>query len=240
MSAIQFLAHNMQAQWRRHEVLANNIANVSTPSFKKDDVVLNPPAPTTPGAGAAMLPSSVSVIQWTDFAQGSVQQTGRSLDVAINGPGFFVVQTPAGDRYTRAGSFNVGSDGLLVGPSGDPVLGQRGLIRLNGSQVTVTGTGDVVEAGRVVETLKVVDLPRPYAVLKEGNGLYALSAPDLVPSPAKGFEIAAGALEGSNVSTMESMVTMIEVLRTYEAAQRALQAVDEVNARATNEIGRTT
>jgi flagellar basal-body rod protein FlgG len=92
----------------------------------------------------------------------------------------------------------------------------------------------------VVGTLKVVDLPRPYPVLKEGNGLYALASTDVQPGRAAGFEIEAGALENSNVSTMESMVTMIEVLRTYEAAQRAVQAVDEVNARATNDIGRTT
>jgi flagellar basal-body rod protein FlgG len=241
MSAIQFLSHSMQAQWRRHEVLANNIANVSTPSFKKDDLVLNPPEPTTPGGGWLMLPSSVSVIQWTDFAQGAVRETGRNLDVAINGPGFFVVQTAAGERYTRAGSLSVGPEGTLVGPSGDPIVGQRGgPVRVSGPQVTITGAGDVVDGDRVVDTLKVVDLPRPYPVVKVGNGLYALDAPpDLVPTAAKGYEISAGALEGSNVSTMESMVTMVEVLRTYEAAQRALQAVDEVNARATNEIGRT-
>lgn len=241
MTAIQFLSHTMQAQWRRHEVLANNIANVSTPSFKKDDLVLNPPAPSTPGAASAtLLPANVSVIPWTDFAQGAVHQTGRGLDIAINGPGFLVVDTPAGERYTRAGGLSIGPNGVLVGPSGDPLVGERGPVRVASSEVTITASGDVVEQGQVVGTLKVVDLPRPYPVLKEGKGLYALASTDVQPSRAAGFEITAGALESSNVSTMESMVTMIEVLRTYEAAQRAVQAVDEVNARATNDIGRTT
>lgn len=241
MTAIQFLSHTMQAQWRRHEVLANNIANVATPSFKKDDLVLNPPAPATPGAANAnLMPATVSVIPWTDFTQGAMQHTGRALDIAINGSGFLAVDTPAGERYTRAGSLQIGANGVLVGPSGDPLVGERGPIRVASSEVTITGSGDVVEHGTVVGTLKVVDLPRPYPVLKEGNGLYALASPDIQPSRATGFEIAAGSLENSNVSTMESMVTMIEVLRTYEAAQRAVQAVDEVNARATNDIGRTT
>lgn len=239
MTSIQSLAHSMQAQWRRHEVLANNIANVSTPSFKKDDLLITPPTVSAPGAGALMVPPGVNVIQWTDFAQGPVHLTGRPLDVAINGPGFLTVQTPAGERYTRAGALSIGSDGTLLGPSGDPLVGQRGPVRVGSTQVTVNATGDVLDAGRVVDTLKIVDLPRPYPLLKAGNGLYAPVTPDIEVSPATGFEITAGALESSNVSSVESMVTMIEVMRTYEAAQKALQAVDEVNQRATSDIGRT-
>jgi flagellar basal-body rod protein FlgG len=241
MTSIQSLAHSMQAQWRRHEVLANNLANVSTPSFKKDDLVITPPDPSRTVAGALVMPAAVNVLQWTDFTQGGVQLTGRPLDVAITGSGFLVVQTPAGERYTRSGSLSVGADGILVGPSGDPLASQRGgPVRVEaGSQVTVSATGDVVAGGRVVDTLKVVDLPRPYALLKEGNGLYAPVTPETQPVTATGFEITAGALESSNVNAMESMVTMIEVLRTYEAAQRAIQAADEINQRAI-ETGRVT
>ena len=239
MTSIQFLAQSMEAQWRRHEVLTNNIANASTPAFKKDDVVINPPASPTPGAVPALPTSGVSVMQWTDFTQGAVQTTGRPLDIAITGPGFIVVNTPAGDRYTRSGALGVTQDGTLVGPSGDPVMGRRGPIHVTSAQVGVTATGDVVEGERVVDTIKIVELPRPYALLKDGIGLYAPATPDMETSPATGFTITPGALEGSNVSSMESMVTMIEVMRTYEAAQKALQAVDEINQRATSDIGRT-
>ncbi len=240
MTAIQSLVESMQAQWQRHEVLANNLANVSTPGFKRDDLTVLPEGTqaAAPGANVLALPSGGSLIQWTDFSQGFIQGTNRSLDAGINGPGFFVVQTEAGPRYTRAGAFNVGRDGVLVGPSGAPVLGSRGPIAVTSSRVSFGPGGEVLEGDHVVDTLRVVDFPRPYRLEKEGNGLWALVDPTVQPTPAKEYEVAGGALEASNVGTVQSMVTMIEVLRTYEAAQRAMQAVEEANKLATSDIGR--
>src|SRR2546421_5534400 len=114
MSTIEALVQHMQFQWQRHEVLANNLANSATPGFKRDDVSLVPESvgATTNAANVLPLPSGLAMIQWTDFSQGFVQNTGRSLDAALNGPGFFVVDSPAGPRYTRAGSFSVNRDGV--------------------------------------------------------------------------------------------------------------------------------
>jgi flagellar basal-body rod protein FlgG len=230
----------MQFQWQRHEILANNLANTSTPGFKRDDLAIVPDAvaAATRSANVLALPAGGSLLQWTDFSQGFVQGTGRALDAAINGPGFFVVETGAGPRYTRAGAFNVRNDGILVGPTGAPVLGRGGSITLTSGKVSIGAGGEVLDNGRLVDTLRVVDFPRPYRFTKEGQGLFAPVDPTVAPDAAKGYEIAGAALEASNVGTVQMMVTMIDVLRTYEAAQRAMQAVEEANQHATSDIGK--
>ena len=240
MSAIEGLVQHMQFQWHRHEILSNNLANVSTPGFKRDDVAIVPDAvaATTPNANLLPLSGGGSVLQWTEFAQGYVQGTGRVLDAALNGPGFFVVETPAGQRFTRSGAFAVSPNGTLVGPTGTPVLGQNGPITLASSKVTIGAGGEVTDNGRLVDTLRVVDFPKPYRLNKDGNGLYALTDPTIEPVPGKGYEITGGALEASNVATVPTMVSMIDVLRTYEAAQRAMQFIEEANKQATSDIGK--
>jgi len=241
MSQIESLVQHMQFQWQRHEILANNLANTSTPGFKRDDLAIVPDAvaAATNSANVLALPAGGSLMQWTDFSQGSVQGTGRALDAAINGSGFFVVETPAGPRYTRAGAFNVGRDGVLVGPTGSPVLGRNGPITVTaGNKVTIGEGGEVVVEGRLVDTLRVVDFPRPYRMLKEGGGLFFPIDATVPPTPAQGYEVAGGALEASNVGTVQMMVSMIDVLRTYEAAQRAMQAVEVANQHATTDIGK--
>lgn len=242
MTGIQSLVSNMQAQWQRHDVLANNLANLSTPGFKKDDLAVIPGAPNAmaPGAmGRNILPlGDLAMVQWTDYSQGPLQETGRRLDVALNGPGFFVVQTPAGPRYTRAGALSVTREGTLVTATGFQVLGERGPITIRSDRVAITGRGEVTEDGRPIDTLRVVDFPKPYRLLKEGNGLFAPADAAVSPQPAREYEVVAGSLEGSNVNSVETMVNMIELLRKYEAAQRAIQAVEEANRQATQDIGR--
>ena len=240
MTAIESLVQSMQAQWQRHEVIANNLANVSTPGFKSDDLMLVPDGASAAASGANVLalPTGGALIQWTDFSQGFIHGTGRSLDAGLNGPGFFVIDTPTGPRYTRAGAFNVGRDGFLVGPNGSPVLGRNGPIAVTSSRITIGPAGEVIDSGRVVDTLRVVDFPRPYRLQKEGEGLFVPADPSVEPTAAKDYEVAGGALEASNVGTVKAMVSMIEVLRTYEAAQRAMQAIEEANKQATSDIGR--
>jgi flagellar basal-body rod protein FlgF len=240
MSSIEGLVQHMQFQWQRHEVLSNNLSNISTPGFKRDDVAIVPEwvAASTNNANLLPLQGGGAVLQWTDFSQGFIQGTGRSLDAASNGPGFFVVQTPAGLRFTRSGGFTVSPNGTLVGPTGSPVLGQSGPITLASSTVIIGPGGEVNDNGRVVDKLRVVDFPKPYRLVKEGGGLYAVANPTVEPTDATGFEITGGALEASNVTTVQMMVSMIDVLRTYEAAQRAMQAVEDANRHATSDIGK--
>ena len=239
--SLHVAATGMVAQETKLDTIANNLANAGTPAFKRDDLALIPDnVPTVTSTSSLLpLPTGGSLLQWTDFSQGLVQGTGRTLDAAINGPGFFVIDTPAGPRYTRAGGLNVRPDGVVVGPTGSPILGRAGVpMTVTSSNVTIGAAGEVLDNGRLVDTLRVVDFPKPYRLTKEGHGIYAPLDPTVEPVDAQGYEITGGALEASNVGSVRIMVTMIDVLRTYEASQRAIQAVEETNKHATSEIGK--
>jgi flagellar basal-body rod protein FlgG len=242
--SIASLGTGMRVQWLRHEIVANNLANASTPGFKQDDLDILPAVPSPGSAHALTLwpgpgADPVQVVPWTDFSPGPLRDTGRSLDVALSGPGFFEVQTPRGPRYTRAGGFSLDGQGVLVTADGLAVLGQRGPIVLRSDRVQISESGEVRADGQVVDSLRVVDFPTPYPLAKEGHGLLVL-AEGAGPQPAAGYRVVQGALEQSNVNAVGAMVRMIEILRTYEAHQRAIQAVDDTDRQAVNEIGRVT
>ena len=258
---IDALVQGMQAQWHRHEVLANNLANVSTNGFKRDDLLIVPAGAPVP-AGSTTLPGGEATVRpWTDLSQGPIRETGRTLDVALNGSGFLVVETPSGERYTRSGALDVSSagflvvetksgerytrsgaldvsaGGFLVTSTGQNVLGEKGPIAIRSGRVTIGDKGEVQDDGRTVDTLRVVEFPAGASLLKEGGGLLAATDPGAA-RPATNAQVVSGSLEGANVNSVEAMVNIIEVLRTYESYQRAIQAIDEVDRHAANDLGR--
>jgi flagellar basal-body rod protein FlgF len=228
------LVSNMHAQWLRQELLANNLANASTAGFKQDDLML-----FTPSSPAGASPSGTHILaQWTDFSQSSIRDTGRELDIAVDGSGFLAVQTPRGVRYTRSGALAVSRDGYLVTASGYQVLGEGGPISVRSSRPSITEKGEVVDDGQTVDTVRVVDFAKPYRLTKEGDGLFAPADAAVAPGRAQDHQLVGGALEDSNVNTVRTMVQMIEMLRGFESAQRAIQAVDEADRYAANDMGR--
>jgi flagellar basal-body rod protein FlgF len=238
IAGVDTLLSGMQALWQRHEVLANNLANTSTTAFKRDDVIALPDSATAQTVASGLnlaLVGTQPAIQYTDYTQGPIQHTGRNLDVALDGSGFFVVETPAGTRYTRSGAFNLGGDGALTTGDGYPVQGVSGPIVLRSPNFTITGQGEIRDGEQVIGALKIVDFPKPYQLLKEGSNLY-VPAEGIAPE-ATTAQVVSGAVEGSNVNSVEAMVSMIGVLRSYEAAQKALQALEEANQTAANQIG---
>jgi flagellar basal-body rod protein FlgF len=242
MTGIRSLVPSMLTQWQRHETFANNLANVSTPGFKADDVTLTPRNPALvagalPGVGVTSL-GDAAVVQWTDFGQGAVRLTGRALDVALDGPGFMAVDTPAGTRYTRAGALDVNREGYLVTASGQPVLGDGGPLLVGSSRVTISAGGDIAVDGRRVGALRLVEFDRNVHMVKQGANLFAPADPAAAPRAARGTSVVGGALEASNVNAVGVMVNMIDVLRKYETAQRVIQTEDETTRRVTNDIGR--
>jgi flagellar basal body rod protein FlgG len=162
--SIRSVAAGMLALWQRHEILANNLANISTAGFKRDDVMRGPD-------GQA---------QWTDFSQGAIEATGRSLDLALNGDGFFVVEAPGGTRYTRAAALGVSRQGYLVTPDGLRILGARGPVAVGSGEVTVTAEGEVREGARALDTLRVVDFPKPYRLVKDHRTNWEMGNVDAV------------------------------------------------------------
>ncbi len=243
MAGVESLVSGMQAQWLRQEVLANNLANLSTPGFKRDDIAIAPTASdaglTLPAAARVNAIGSMPVVEWTDFSQGALHQTGRDLDIALNGPGFLVVDTPNGQRYTRAGVLEIGQNGTIVTASGLPVVGDNGAMRVTGrGPITIDASGEIREGGAQIGTLRLVDFQDPQRLVKEGDGLFAAPI-GLEPVPTQSTSVVSHALEDANVNTVRTMVSMIGLLRTYEATQRALQAINQTNQQATGEIGKT-
>ncbi len=242
LRGLYIAASGMLAQQVRHESIANNLANADTTGYKADEAVFRTAlngaiwrhrdpqkgAPT-PQVGKLCFGAEVDEVV-TDLRPGAIAPTGRPLDVAIDGEGFFVINTPQGERYTRDGAFRQSADGTLVTADRMPVLGIRGIIRSANAPLTVAPNGDVLADGQVIDRLRIVQLQN---ASKEGANRFAGNA-----QPLQQFSLQVGALERSNVSVVQAMVDMIVAMRAYEASHRAVLAHDETLQRAVNDVGK--
>jgi flagellar basal-body rod protein FlgF len=213
---------------RELDVVANNIANLNTTGFKADGAVFEEFVGRTARAdGASRADSQVSFVRdratWIDMSQGSIERTGNSLDVAIDGSGFLAVQTPRGERYTRNGALQINAEGQLVTSEGYQVLGDAGPIVLQPKDrdVAISKDGTIsVREGNTAKTesqrgkLRVVGFDKPGQLQKDGSGTFA--APQSVaPQADATSRLVQGAIEKSNVRAVLEMTRMIEVTRSY-------------------------
>lgn len=217
---------------RRQEVASNNLANVSTDGFKSQKVFAQMVEGSLPVANAV-----------TDFTPGPLNSTGNPLDVAIEGRGFMVVQTPNGERLSRGGSLRVDDTGTLTDPAGNAIVGEGGAIRVSSrgnaqaGEIQITRAGAVMVDKAEVGRLKMETVPDNTPLLREGSGLFvppskrARMDPDTV-------SIRQGSLEQSNVSSVGEMVDMISIQRAYTAVQKAMTTIDGTRGIATGELGR--
>ncbi len=208
------------------QVVANNIANLSTAGYRREGVVFAEMVEALPvqGGSVAMTAAHARV---TDPAQGALRQSGGTYDLAIEGPGFFTVETPAGPRLTRAGAFTPGPAGELVSPSGHRLLDVGGapvFVPPDAGTVSIAPDGTVSADGRPLAQLVPVTVADPQRLVREDGVLFRADAP---PVPAEGARIVQGALEGANVNPVGEIARMIEVSRAYEAGQRLLDREDE-------------
>ena len=225
------------AQERRMDQVSNNLANVDTNGFKKENVtfweMLYTASDQRQRVGKAM-----KVI--TDHAQGIIELTGNPLDLAINGKGFFKVQTPQGIRYTRAGNFFRNDQSQLVTPNGHMVMGQGGEITIQGDEISIDHYGKINVDGKEMGQLEVVTFADLNVLQKEGENNFRLvdeRAQELTP---EFLEVRQGYLETSNVSTVVEMTAMIDLHRAYEAQQKSVHAIDSLNDKAVNSVGKLT
>lgn len=217
-----------KATMQRQDVLANNLANVSTNGFRAELAAFR--AVPVQGSGASTRVYSLESTLGYNAESGAMQTTGRSLDVAMKGNGWLTVQGLDGtEAYTRAGSLDVSSDGTLVTRSGLPVLGDGGPISIpKDSQVSIAEDGTISAIGTngkntPVGKLKLVTPDKP---LQRGDdGLFRAPDGDLSADPKA--QLQAGALEGSNVSPVETMVAMIAAARQFESQMKMLQTADQ-------------
>lgn len=257
------------AQSSKLDTIANNIANVNTPGFKRDQQVFseyltaNEKEPTT-----IPIPKDVAAIEsfynmqggdksyvhekgtFTDFSQGSLKRTGGALDVAIDGPGFFEVSTPSGIRYTRAGNFTLDGNGRMVTKEGYPVLrnaepgtpeSERAMQFTAEGPVTVNDNGQVFQGEELVGQMALVNVSNADSLMKIGNNLYGPRPTMTVETnPIPSPSLKQGFVETSNVNVVQEMTDMITTHRIFESTQKAISAYDGMTEKLVNVVGKTT
>ena len=275
-------ASGMIAQQHRFDAIANNMANANTTAYKRDVSIHKAfpellirrldddgvrriglrshsigsvdTAPVVGRLGTGVEQNEV----FTVFEQGSLRQTSNPFDIALEGEGFLVVQTPYGERYTRNGSLVLGPESLLVTKDGFPVLGEDGPIRIKLHNFVIDPDGRIFvnadlqdDPQRLIsqrendwqnrvelDRLQLVEVDRPRYLRKQGDSLWNVSEDsgpaEIIPAGRRP-RIQQGFLETANVNPVVEMVRMIEVNRAYEASQRVLRAQDESTARLINQ-----
>jgi flagellar basal-body rod protein FlgF len=228
----------MRARTAQLDRVAADIANVGTSGYKSERTSSVPAErPFFQGA----LDSAVDVANGpakVDFTPGTLTSTGRDLDCAIDGRGFFVLQTPAGPRYTRNGHFTRSASGELAADDGSFVLGQNDArIPVGDGKVVVEADGSVKVNGTLAGRLRVVDFADTTGLTREQAERFA--GPALAEARESTAEVRGGAIEGSNVSTMERVAQMTQISRSFEALNRGISVLmNELDGRAISELGR--
>ncbi len=270
-------AAGMVAQMHRMDALSNNLANVDLNGYKldtsihksfpemlirrmSDDGVYKFPlgsadiAPIVGKLGTGVEQNEV----FTVFTQGALKQTENPFDLAMEGKGFFTVQTPQGERFTRNGAFTLGKEGLLLTKEGYPVLGKNGPIRIKENNFVIDQKGRIFvnkampedpdrlismienewQQTEQIDSLKMVDFEQERYLRKQGSSLWVDtedSGPAVIIPEESIPKIRQGFVEASNVNPVTEMVKMIEVNRAYEANQKALSNHDALTGKLINE-----
>lgn len=270
-------ASGMVAQMHRMDALSNNLANVDVTGYKRDTSISKafpemlirrvndngvykfPFGSAEVGPVVGKLGTGVEYNEsYTVFEQGALKETGNPFDLALDGEGFFSVETANGERFTRNGTFVLGKEGLLLTKEGEPVNGENGPIRIKKNNFVIDGAGRVFQNGaysdnperlvsveenqwenmELVDTLKLVDFTRPRYLRKQGDSLWmdtVESGPALNLNESLRPKVYQGFLEASNVNPVREMVNLIEVNRAYEANQKTIQTQDNLAGKLLNE-----
>jgi len=236
-------ASGIRARLESLDMLANNIANASAPGFKADrefyGLYLSSEASDSP---AGTNPTELPVIQrqWTDFSQGSLLPTGNSLDLALSGSGFFVATSPSGPVYTRAGNFQLSPQGQLETLEGYAVQDQDGKpILVDSSKAMEVGSdGSIRQEGQDVARIAIVDFKDPSILAKRGNSYFQITGSASPPVPAAQADVQQGKIEGANSQPAQSAVRLVNVLRQFEALQKAIAIGSDMNRRAVAEVAK--
>jgi flagellar basal-body rod protein FlgF/flagellar basal-body rod protein FlgG len=225
------------ARTQELDLAANNLANANTSGFRGQHISFKTQMMTASTTAAARAVSSFGVLgdSRTDFTQGSLQQTGNPLDLALEGQGFFAVQAPTGTQFTRNGSFHVTKDGALVTAQGYPVLGDKGPITLPGGNAEISSSGLISVNGDVAGQLQLTQFDPSVPLTSLGDANF--SAPAAAATTATNLTVSQGSLEASNINPVESAVGLIEIQRNAEMMQRALTIFhNEFNRTAAEEL----
>jgi flagellar basal-body rod protein FlgF len=227
---------------RQMDVVANNMANINTTGFKSEQLLFEQYVmPVARDRDFIGNDQPLSYVQdWAtlhDLTGGAMVQTGNDLDVALNGDGFFAVQAPGGDRWTKAGSFQLDRTGMLVDLNGNPVLGDGGPIQFGPeeSNITIGQDGSISSSAGPKGKLRIVEFDNPQALDHQGANLFSGGT----PRPATATHAMQGFIEKSNVSGVSEMAEMIRVQRAYETAASMASRQDDMRRSAIQRLGET-
>jgi flagellar basal-body rod protein FlgF len=225
---------------RELDVIANNMANVTTNGFKARDARFREFLMPTARADAFPRPDQqlsyvIDAGTPLDLSTGAVELTGNPLDAAIKGDGFFAVQTAAGERYTRNGAFEISAQGQLVTSDGHPVLGQNGPITIGPEEtnVSIAPDGAVLTSQGERGRIRLVSCNRPQALSNEGANLFSAAEQ---PQPALTSRVQGGAIERSNVKPVLEMSRLIDVNRSYTSVAGMISRMDELRRSAISRL----
>jgi flagellar basal-body rod protein FlgG len=203
----------------------------------EQDLQINASADPAAGGVNTLMTSVIPMTTHTDFSKGPLEQTGNPLDLALEGNGFFSIQTDQGIRYTRNGAFAINPDGALATDEGDPVMGEGGEITIDGSEVRIDGAGTVIVDGTAVDKLRIVTISDLNALRKVGKTLFQLDETQASEETQTYGGVQQGFLEGSNVNAVKAMTELIEVQRGYESYQKMIQTIGEIDTRVIGGVG---
>jgi flagellar basal-body rod protein FlgF len=214
---------------RQLEVIANNMANASTPAYKAESMQFSEYLIQADEGSPLSFVEDAAVMR--DWTAGTLRPTGNPLDLAINGDGYFVVSTPDGDRYTRNGRFALDAAGQIVTGDGNPVTGDGGPIAVpsEDASLAIAADGTVSTEAGIIGKIRLVRFADPQALSAVGAGLYKT---DASPEPDSASQLSQGMVEDSNVQPIIEMTNLIQVTRDYTAAQKMVEAEHERQLRA--------
>lgn len=253
------------AQNAKLETISNNLANASTPGFKRDQMVFQEYLTSYEKEPAVLrvprVPASVESFydmnggdksyvdtagSYTDFTQGALKSTGNGLDLALEGDGVFEILTPQGIQFTRSGNFTLDSEGRLVTPQGyfvllegDPIMSdpEARVISTNGQVVSVGDQGEFQLGDQFLGRLSILQFEQPDSLSKVGGGRYVLKdGYDPAAGRIRPVAVHQGFIEQSNVNLVREMTDLLSTTRVFESTQKAIQAYDQMKGKLISEI----
>ena len=220
---------------REFDIIAHNLANVNTAGYKRQCNAFSKSLETRQTGEQTYSPGVIDLTSAFDFSQGNTIETGRPLDFAMYGKGFFVIETPTGPLYTRNGVFHVNQNGQIVDSQGRIVAGGAGPITIPGgvvpSQLSVTGKGGISSGGTTIGQFRLVEFKDDEKKLvPAGDSCYRMPEQDVRPVEAENVVVKQGYQEGSNVKMIDELVDMLMVSRLYEANMKFITAQKEASS----------
>jgi flagellar basal-body rod protein FlgF len=227
----------------RLNIISNNIANLNTTGFKKDQMSFEQymkqldTSSLYPGQYRTVPIDVIAVSSSIDLTPGPPVKTGNPLDMALMGDGFFVVNTENGPRYTRAGSFQLSTENAIITPQGYRVQGNGGDITIDPekSDLVIDSTGKITQDHEELSTMQVVKIP-PEALIRQGNNLFSVKE-GITPEPVETIALSQGSIEKANVDPVMEMVEMIATARAYDSFQKMIRSVNDTYSYSMHNVG---